>query len=77
MSENTDCHFHGNKRFVGTHLMRLACPHCGEHKVVYVCDECTVAVRSYEEGLDRLTLKCSKCHQNVLVRERWKIIGKA
>jgi hypothetical protein len=72
------CHFHGSHLYPGTHILRIACPLCQDYQVVYACDTCTTAVRSYENpDIEHLTMPCAACNKTIPVRERWKIIGKA
>jgi len=57
--------------------MRISCSGCDDYQVVYTCESCTKAVRTYEKpDANTLTMKCSHCSKTIPVCERWKILGK-
>jgi ribosomal protein S27E len=69
------CHFHGDPSIHrGTHIMRINCSLCGDYQVVYVCEQCTATIRSYE-GKPELTVGCNKCNRPLQVQNHWTIRG--
>jgi hypothetical protein len=71
------CHFHGDPSiWRGTHILRISCWLCNDYNVVYICDQCTKTIRTYE-GKPELTVGCNKCNRPLEVQKHWTILGEA